>query len=87
MSQLDNLKKKIQQTVKAAKGQKTATFSWSRTAFKKDLSTDKGFGVQDLKPTYLKLYTWLLQKYGTNLTVLPGNTSKESFSITFTVKL
>jgi len=76
---IDNLKKSLGEEEKLL-------IKLTRTAFKKNLSTNMGFGAQDLKSSYLELYTHLLNKYGSKLIIKPTSMDIDKMEILITVK-
>lgn len=88
---LDKAKEKIREAIKSAKKssfKEVVIFTLERKKhFIKKLSTDKGFGYQDLKPTYQELYRWMMNTYKDKFIVRPADGSVNDFSVKCIVKL
>ena len=65
MKKLDKLKKEIL----ARSKDKGELITFDRSCYRKKLSSNQGFGAQDLKPMYFELYTWMLKKFGQKLII------------------
>ena len=73
---------------KKAKKKEAVVLTLDRKAFKAKLSSTNGFGSQDLKPTYVEIYSWLMKTHKGNLiTTAPGGIDKNNFSVEIKVKL
>jgi ABC-type sugar transport system substrate-binding protein len=91
MKQIDRLKKQVTTILaiaKKAKKKEIVVMNFNRDSFKKKLTTERGFGSQDLKPVNLELYNWMQKKFGNKLKVTAGGgASNTSFDTQFTVTL
>ncbi len=84
MKLIDKLKKQVNAAAKvkpAKKGEKRLLFVFKEEHYKKEMSSAQGFGSQDLKPSYLELYTYLLAKYKGALITEVSNPSKKEVSV------
>lgn len=78
----------ILKEAKKAKKKEVVILTLDKKAFKAKLSTTNGFGSQDLKPSYLEIYSWLLKTHKGNLiTTAAGGMNKEDFAVEIKVKL
>ena len=80
MKKLDKLKKEIL----AKSKNKGELITLDRSCYRKKLSTDMGFGAQDLKPVYFDLYMWMCKKFGQKLIAKP--ISLQEMKISFHLK-
>lgn len=86
MATLSALKKEVTANLKADTGKEKLAITLNRACFRKTLSTTSGIGTQDLKPTYLELYTYLLVKYKEKLVIKPKSMDPKTFKICIYVK-
>lgn len=81
MKKLDKLKKEVLAKSKGKGARELITLD--RSCYRKKLSTNMGFGANDLKPVYFDLYMWMCKKFGQKLIAKPISLQemKISFSL------
>lgn len=65
---LAELKKEVTKNYKSSKVERFL-FKLTKDCYNDTMSSPSGFGAQDIKEPYFSLYTYLLNKYKTNLVV------------------